>query len=85
MKQTKEQLLSILADISAAIQADDSFEGSLSYTVMAEGLERGEFEVEAVYRIGNSEGQGGMVLIRREAPAASAEQDPQSPSTLVHP
>jgi hypothetical protein len=61
MKQTKEDLLAILESIAAHVREDDSFEGRISYTCMAEGLARGEFEVEAFYRIGNSEGQGGAV------------------------
>lgn len=63
VKQSKESLIAVLEDILARIKADDSFEGSLSYTAMDEGLARGEFNVLANWRVGNSEGQGGCVMI----------------------
>ncbi|MGU3658440.1 hypothetical protein [Methylobacterium fujisawaense] len=63
MKMTKEQALATLDDMRAAICADDSFEGSLSYSFMEEGLGPNEVELSAFYRIGNSTGQGGARVI----------------------
>jgi hypothetical protein len=72
---TKEDLLTILADMSALIAADDSFEGSLQYELpwcgWAEApLKPGEaddppdgFRVQASYRTGNSRGQGALRMI----------------------
>ncbi len=65
MKISKEGLLSILDDIRKRVIEDDSFEGFLSYSCMIEEIpcERHEFEVEARYRIGNQDGQGGVRII----------------------
>lgn len=63
MKMPTADLLKLLADITKRVEAGDSFEGNMSYTCMEEGLEKGEWEVEAHYRIGNLEGQGGATVI----------------------
>lgn len=60
MRITKEQLLKTLADISAAIESNDSFEGTITYTIPEQG---DGFEVQASYRVGNLLGQGGTVEI----------------------
>jgi hypothetical protein len=74
MKKSKDELLALIDRMREAVAADDSFEGSLSYTAMADGLERHEFEVAAGFRIGNSQGQGGMVLVTGQPdPVASLE------------
>lgn len=66
MKVTTEQLALILADIKSAVEAGDSFEGNLTYSCMDEDLKPGEFNVTAMYRIGNSQGQGGCVMINEK-------------------
>lgn len=63
MKMQKEQLIAMLEDMLTAVKMDDSFEGSVQYTVMDDDLGPGEFEVGAFYRVGNSMGQGGAVVI----------------------
>lgn len=65
MKINKTTLLALLADICKRIEEDDSFEGSISWSCMIEEIpcERHEFEVEARYRYGNQEGQGGTRII----------------------
>jgi len=65
MKMAKQQLLDVLDALKAAVAADDSFEGSIEYSAMADGLGHGEFEVSGAYRIGNSMGQGGMRVFER--------------------
>ena len=67
-KLTTIQLATLLNDIKAGIEAGDSFEGNLEYTCMAKGLQRGEWEVRASYRVGNSQGQGGMIIIDPTSP-----------------
>jgi hypothetical protein len=67
MKMTTETLVALLADVQQRIAAGDSFEGNLSYTVMADGLRPGEYEVAGGYRVGNSEGQGGYRLLQPPA------------------
>jgi hypothetical protein len=59
----KQQLLAVLEDIKKSIENNDSMEGRISYSVMGEDLKPGEFEVEATYRVGNSEGQGSIRII----------------------
>lgn len=66
MKKTALELANILRNLAEDIEDGDSFEGSFSYTCMLEGLAPQEFEVEAAFRVGNSEGQGGMVILRAE-------------------
>lgn len=67
----KDHLVAHLRDIASTIEADDSFEGGISYSCLVmpgdvPGLElqRDEFLVKGMYRVGNSMGQGGSVLIR---------------------
>lgn len=60
MKLSTEQLVAVLDDIKTRVQAGDSFEGNLAYSCMSESLGKGEWEVVGAYRVGNSEGQGGM-------------------------
>lgn len=66
MLRTKEELLATLKDMQAVIEANDSFEGNISYNCMADNVEpgSGNFEVSATYRVGNSLGQGGVVMIQ---------------------
>lgn len=68
MKLDKTKLLAVIDRMRKAVEEDDSFEGSLSYSAMHEGLERGEFEVGAFFRIGNSEGQGGSIIVQSDQP-----------------
>ena len=65
-KFEKQELIDVLSDMISALSSDDSFEGNISYTVMGDGLEPGEFLVRGMYRIGNSMGQGGCVMIHGE-------------------
>lgn len=57
----KSELVRLLREQADIIEADDSYEGSLSYT-FASGKPN-HFEVEAALRIGNSNGQGGMRIV----------------------
>jgi len=59
-KQTAQQLAAALRDMADAIEASDSFEGSIAYEALPE---KNMFNVEAFWRIGNSEGQGGSRMI----------------------
>jgi hypothetical protein len=71
---TKEQLLVVLDDIRAHVEADDSFEGHLEYLMPwssdigdpeTDGPEI-DFRVRAGYRVGNQGGsQGGFRMIGR--------------------
>ena len=62
MKVSTQELVGILADIKQRVESGDSFEGNFEYTCMAEGLQRGEWEVSGAYRVGNTLGQGGMAV-----------------------
>lgn len=72
IKVSRNELVGILKAITASIEARDSFEGSITYSCM-DGifgpntedvdpltLERDEFFIGGVYRVGNSLGQGGV-------------------------
>ena len=63
MIMSKDDLINVVKDILSSIEADDSFEGSLNYSCMHPAVNGQEFEVGATYRVGNSEGQGGMVVL----------------------
>ena len=58
----KDELLAILDDIRDRVSRDDSFDGSLSYEVDYEGGSP-HFWVQACWRVGNSNGQGGMRMV----------------------
>lgn len=59
---SRNELVAVLEDILAHVKSGDSFEGFLNYLIPGmEAMEQGvEFVVEARYRIGNLQGQGGM-------------------------
>lgn len=60
-----QELVDVLDDIRARVEAGDSFEGTITYSI-PEDLDSGaQFDVRAVYRIGNSMGQGGMRMIQQ--------------------
>lgn len=60
----KEDLLYAIDEIRAAIEANDSWEGHFSYNFPEDDAPiNTDFAVRAVYRIGNSMGQGGMRVI----------------------
>ncbi len=68
---SKEQLHKLLLDIATRVANGDSFEGSISYSCMDERIppeQIGSFEVQANFRIGNSEGQGGTIMIQPLGP-----------------
>lgn len=62
---TQPQLLAVLDDVRSRVAVADSFEGSLVYTLPDDDDDPKEVyaRIKAVYRVGNSEGQGGMVMI----------------------
>lgn len=55
----REKLIELLRETIVAIENDDSYEGRIHY----EGTSPGEYEVDAFVRVGNSEGQGGCMLV----------------------
>ena len=55
----EDDVAAALRSMADSIEASDSFEGSLQYTA----TDRDTFEVDAFWRVGNSEGQGGAVVI----------------------
>lgn len=59
-KQTAQQLAAALRSMAESIEASDSFEGYLKYEALPE---KDTFNVEAFWRVGNSDGQGGSHII----------------------
>lgn len=78
MKLDTLKLRALLSDIRRRITARDSFEGTISWSYLEEGLEQGECEVSAVYRIDNIAGQGGTRII-----APTIEGLPRATDTLL--
>lgn len=65
-KMTKDEFLGILKNMIEAITEDDSFEGNFEYSFIGawyDDLGPTEVEVRGVYRIGNRDGQGGVIMI----------------------
>ena len=61
---TKTQLLGLLQEIAGHIKTDDSIEGRFEYHFNNRNEQQELlFDVEAVFRVGNSEGQGGSVIL----------------------
>jgi hypothetical protein len=65
---SREELADILAALSARVRVGDSDEGSIEY-LLADPDADHPHQVRAAYRVGNSMGQGGMVLIGQEETA----------------
>lgn len=63
MNVSTDQLVSFLSDIKQRVAIGDSFEGSISYSCLAEGLKSGEWQVTGSYRIANTYGKGTMRLL----------------------
>lgn len=68
---TQQDLLAVLDDMRERVAAGDSFEGSIEYT-MPWSQEIGDpvtdprgpgFRVRAAYRVGNTMGQGSLIVI----------------------
>ncbi|MFF8829280.1 hypothetical protein [Streptomyces sp. NPDC015131] len=59
---SREELLSLLDDIRDRVATGDSFEGHIRYLIAEPGSQH-PFDVAALYRIGNSMGQGGARII----------------------
>jgi hypothetical protein len=67
-KLSKNDLILVLKDIINELELDDSFEGFLNYTYLDDELSQEEiknniFMVDAFYRVGNREGQGGCRIV----------------------
>jgi type II secretory pathway component PulF len=62
-RQTKEQIAAALRSMAETVESGDSFDGSLEYHVRDEDM---DFDVVAMWRVGNSEGQGGCVMLGEE-------------------
>jgi hypothetical protein len=68
--QTKPELLAILDDIRTSVERNDSFEGGIEYLMPGPGdPPEARFMVRGSYRVGNSQGQGGVVLVGEAEPA----------------
>jgi hypothetical protein len=63
---TKSELLALIDEVRELIVNDDSWEGLINWLMPdpAQGDDDGvDFRVEARYRIGNSQGQGGIQIV----------------------
>jgi hypothetical protein len=61
---SRDELLFVLEEITTTVREYDTFGGFIEFDAMDESIPEGkDFAVVASYRIGNSRGQGGVVLI----------------------
>lgn len=56
----KEKFIEFLKEVITAVEHDDSMEGRIQYEW---GKEFGHYNVDAFVRVGNSQGQGGCMII----------------------
>jgi len=59
---SRVELSTLLVEMAATVAEGDSFGGSIEYDAL-EAPEGVDYLVHGVYRIGNSQGQGGMRVI----------------------
>lgn len=64
MKVERMFLANTLRDMAAKVELGDSWEGSIEYSCLGIELETDEFEIQGAYRVGNSNGQGGMRVLK---------------------
>ena len=60
---SRENLLAVIDDIRTRVSVGYSYEGFLNYLMPEEGDPPDGFLVEARWRVGNLQGQGGMRVI----------------------
>jgi hypothetical protein len=61
----RDELVRLLDDMREHVASGDSFEGFVQYLLPDDGDDPDGFRVEARYRVGNLQGQGGMRVIGR--------------------
>lgn len=79
MRMTSDQLIETLTNAAQSIRNRDSMEGNISYQFVTAKKGQDIFEVRGALRVGNSQGQGGVVLFN---PVPIEEPDP-SPSDSI--
>lgn len=64
------ELISVLHGVLEAVEAKDSFEGTITYVMPTDEpwLEGADFGLLARWRVGNSMGQGGLTSFIKEVP-----------------
>lgn len=65
---TKDELIALLQRTIDSLKANDSFQGRIAYEVRPGST----FNVDAAVRIGNSQGQGGMIVVQKWDPEEEA-------------
>lgn len=63
LEMSYEQLAALLEDMAHRARVGDSYEGHIEYLMPEEDGGPDKVLVRGAYRIGNTEGQGGMRLI----------------------
>lgn len=64
MKVDRTFLVKTLRDMAEHVERGDSFGGGIEYSCVDDDLGEGEFEMKCVYRVGNSNGQGEMRILK---------------------
>jgi hypothetical protein len=67
---TKEEIIEVLKDALAHVEADDSFEGFITWVMPTDEswLQGERFGLMARYRVGNLQGQGGLRTFTKPRP-----------------
>lgn len=60
---TKEKFIELLVDLLTEVKNNDSLQGNVTYDALHPKAGPDEFEVTAYFRVGNSMGQGGVVMV----------------------
>ena len=63
IKIDRERLIGAIKCMLNAVERNDSFEGSIEYSCMDPTCNPGEFLTRVAIRVGNSEGQGGTIML----------------------
>ena len=78
MRTSGKKFAEFLREMADRIEADDSFEGNMNYMFVERQGGESLFEVRGSLRVGNLQGQGGMILLPPE-PMPGEEGGPTSP------
>lgn len=80
-KMTEDQFIAMMAALVDTLEARDSMEGTISWCWTDEA---GVYNVTGMYRVGNSDGQGGCVLLRSEEPAPDEPEETEEQTPTEH-
>lgn len=64
IRVTKKQVAELLRAVADEVESGDSMEGNITWLLPQEDdAKPGELDLDAKWRVGNLDGQGGMVIL----------------------